>query len=297
MCRCTLSGCYALVFHILIAVTGSYLIAASNHLKVDNKWITDRIFPKVKFLPIKMNEADSKQLENDINLVFYHLLDRLDDNVISLIYSYGVSLEVFAWLGIYVDYFRVRLCVYAHFFYNIGLLIAAGIVVHDFYAYRDDTKSFIMKTFSDLIRTNYSSGRKDRHGPLGGFYRLWDTVQKTLHCCGMNNYTDFSAPDNSKDIYLPMSCCNATDLSKCTGSWRVRNLNSPCGPEIWKHMETNYEMVWSALVAIEVCLSLLLLISCLKLCADPTELASDLICLCDSGNNDLDSQYEHGNYE
>lgn len=42
-----------------------------------------------------------------------------------------------------------------------------------------------------------------------------DTIQITLHCCGVKNYTDWSETAFFKDNGIPVSCCRSNDAS-CT---------------------------------------------------------------------------------
>lgn len=41
-----------------------------------------------------------------------------------------------------------------------------------------------------------------------------DVIQRTLHCCGVENYTDWNGTDYFKDKGIPVSCC--LDNSKCS---------------------------------------------------------------------------------
>ncbi|XP_061899346.1 tetraspanin-7 [Entelurus aequoreus] len=57
-----------------------------------------------------------------------------------------------------------------------------------------------------------------------------DIIQRTLHCCGVNNYTDWDDTDYFKDNGIPASCCK---------------VNSNCPPETLKDLEKAQSEVYS----------------------------------------------------
>lgn len=56
-----------------------------------------------------------------------------------------------------------------------------------------------------------------------------DTIQRTLHCCGVKNYTDWSETAYFKENGIPASCCK--DPNKCSPEI-LKDLNK-AGPEVY----------------------------------------------------------------
>ncbi|XP_072924139.1 tetraspanin-16-like [Hemitrygon akajei] len=79
-------------------------------------------------------------------------------------------------------------------------------------------KSIIVLLFQDealkLLKNNYT-GFGDKNLASTG----WDALMKTLHCCGLNNYTDFEGSNYQiqKGRLYPKSCCRNPFSAECDG--------------------------------------------------------------------------------
>ncbi|KAJ8401758.1 hypothetical protein AAFF_G00377290 [Aldrovandia affinis] len=66
------------------------------------------------------------------------------------------------------------------------------------FLFRHEIKAKLAGTYQDAIHT-YNGTTPRSHAV--------DTIQRTLACCGMNNYTDWLGTDYFKDHGIPTSCC------------------------------------------------------------------------------------------
>ncbi|XP_026187127.1 tetraspanin-6 [Mastacembelus armatus] len=75
-----------------------------------------------------------------------------------------------------------------------------------------------------------------------------DTIQRTLHCCGVKNYTDWSNTDYFKENGIPVSCCK--DNTKCSPE-TLKDLNKAekevytvgCFAQVTSVMEANLGII------------------------------------------------------
>ncbi|KAJ8348743.1 hypothetical protein SKAU_G00273320 [Synaphobranchus kaupii] len=73
------------------------------------------------------------------------------------------------------------------------------------FLFRHEIKAILADTYQDAINTyNGTSPRS----------QAVDTIQRTLKCCGMRNYTDWPSTDYFKDNGIPVSCCK--ESTNCT---------------------------------------------------------------------------------
>lgn len=70
-----------------------------------------------------------------------------------------------------------------------------------------------------------------------------DTIQRTLHCCGVKNYTDWGETPYFKEKGIPASCCKPN--SKCSPE-TLKDLNK-AGPEVYN--EGCFALVTNAMEA------------------------------------------------
>uniref|UniRef100_A0A3Q0S812 Tetraspanin n=1 Tax=Amphilophus citrinellus TaxID=61819 RepID=A0A3Q0S812_AMPCI len=73
------------------------------------------------------------------------------------------------------------------------------------FIFRHEIKAKLGTAYQKAVQ-NYNGTEGDR-GPV-------DNIQKTLHCCGINNYTDWNNTDYFKENGIPASCCK--DPAKCS---------------------------------------------------------------------------------
>ncbi|KAG5843582.1 tetraspanin-7-like [Anguilla rostrata] len=81
------------------------------------------------------------------------------------------------------------------------------------FLFRHEIKAILADTYQDAINTyNGTSPRS----------QAVDTIQRTLKCCGMRNYTDWPDTDYFKENGIPVSCCK--ESSNCTAEV-LKDLN------------------------------------------------------------------------
>jgi len=84
--------------------------------------------------------------------------------------------------------------------------IVAGILA---FVYRDEVET--------VLKRELMTGIKEKHilDSGEGMQHAWNRVQRELHCCGVNNYTDwYKSADWPDDNYVPDSCC-LRETTKC----------------------------------------------------------------------------------
>ncbi|NWY66975.1 TSN1 protein, partial [Erithacus rubecula] len=99
---------------------------------------------------------------------------------------------------------------------------------------------------------------KDKYGVDATFTHIWNVTMTEVHCCGLNNYTDF---DDSyfykKYNSYPRQCCGDTQYLSfwgmlCPGSWGITISCHPhpcgcllqgCFPQILEEIRTNAGVV------------------------------------------------------
>ncbi|KFP15978.1 Tetraspanin-1, partial [Egretta garzetta] len=86
---------------------------------------------------------------------------------------------------------------------------------------------------------------KEKYGADSSFTSIWNITMGEIHCCGLNNYTDFThSPFYKKNETYPEFCCNVVG-----GSLPLARPH-PCGcllqgcfPQILKEIKTNAGVV------------------------------------------------------
>ncbi|XP_018589191.1 tetraspanin-6 isoform X2 [Scleropages formosus] len=73
------------------------------------------------------------------------------------------------------------------------------------FLFRHEIKAIFGETYKDAIKKYNGSDKKSK---------AVDTIQRSLKCCGVKNYTDWSDTDYFKTDGVPVSCCK--DPSNCT---------------------------------------------------------------------------------
>ncbi|XP_033488304.1 tetraspanin-6 [Epinephelus lanceolatus] len=75
-----------------------------------------------------------------------------------------------------------------------------------------------------------------------------DAIQRTLHCCGVNNFTDWNETEYFKENGIPVSCCETT--AKCTpeilkdlDKAKTEVYNMGCFKQVTHVMESNLGII------------------------------------------------------
>lgn len=74
------------------------------------------------------------------------------------------------------------------------------------FIFRHEIKATLGTAFTKAVQTYDSTNSSSK---------AVDTIQITLHCCGVKNYTDWAETAYFKDFGIPVSCCRTNDAS-CT---------------------------------------------------------------------------------
>ncbi|XP_053130390.1 tetraspanin-6 isoform X3 [Hemicordylus capensis] len=76
--------------------------------------------------------------------------------------------------------------------------------------------TWMLKLIKNSFKSNFETAVKDYSGAGTERSRAVDTIQSTLHCCGVVSYTDWEETAYFKQDGMPGSCCrsreNCTDL-------------------------------------------------------------------------------------
>lgn len=121
------------------------------------------------------------------------------------------------------------------------LELAAGI---SGYVLRNETEDIIRENLDKSLSTYGNATRED-------IAVLWDTMQGTFHCCGVNSYQDWL---NSKEA-LPVSCCSietgALNTTSCSLASK-RLYNDGCLDAFAKYISAHALSLGGAGIALAV---------------------------------------------
>ncbi|KAK6480337.1 tetraspanin-7-like [Huso huso] len=73
------------------------------------------------------------------------------------------------------------------------------------FLFRHEIKTVLSTTYKDAVK------HYNQTGPIS---KAVDNIQRNLHCCGSDNYTDWGSTEYFKERGIPISCCN--DSLPCT---------------------------------------------------------------------------------
>ncbi|XP_048370468.1 tetraspanin-6 [Sphaerodactylus townsendi] len=93
---------------------------------------------------------------------------------------------------------------YAMLLTLIFLVVLVSAIVG--FVFRHEIKSSFRSNYESAVR-NYKLGDEKSQAV--------DTIQKTLHCCGVANFSDWETTEYYKEKGIPMSCCKVGQ--NCTG--------------------------------------------------------------------------------
>lgn len=88
------------------------------------------------------------------------------------------------------------------------------------FIFRHEIKAKLGTAYKNAVNSYNST---DSNSPV-------DAIQRTLHCCGVKNYTDWSKTAYFKDNGIPVSCCK---------------LSTNCSPEILKDLDKAEKEVYT----------------------------------------------------
>uniref|UniRef100_A0A670JWR3 Tetraspanin-6 n=1 Tax=Podarcis muralis TaxID=64176 RepID=A0A670JWR3_PODMU len=81
--------------------------------------------------------------------------------------------------------------------------------------------TWMLKLIKDSFKNNFEAAMKSYDGTKDERSKAVDTIQSTLHCCGVSDYTDWNRTAYYKQKGIPMSCCKS--LGNCT----IDDLKNP----------------------------------------------------------------------
>ncbi|KAI6063982.1 Tetraspanin-1 [Aix galericulata] len=83
---------------------------------------------------------------------------------------------------------------------------------------------------------------KEKYGADEDFTRIWNATMTEVHCCGLNNYTDFEgSPWYNQNKNFPPPCCNG--LSPCNEALAAASNVQGCFKQILEDIKTNADVV------------------------------------------------------
>ncbi|KFV08372.1 Tetraspanin-1, partial [Pterocles gutturalis] len=122
-------------------------------------------------------------------------------NVSYVLIVIGAILLVLGFLGCY-GAMRDSKCLLMMFFTVVLIILIAEIAVAVVaLVYTGLAESLLTAVVTPLLKQKYGADQ--------ALTQIWDVTMKEAHCCGLNNYTDFTgSPWNDKNKTYPEPCCN-----------------------------------------------------------------------------------------
>jgi len=136
----------------------------------------------------------------------------------------GGVIFVVAFMGCCGAWKESKCLIYTYAFFLAVILVAqigAGIAA---YMLKGDLDTEVVKNMNAGM-TNYQKGPE-----FSGVTDTWDVVQKELHCCGVQNSTDWTRErsDIFPDGQLPNSCCVGGQVKGCGANPDVDKYDVGC---------------------------------------------------------------------
>ncbi|XP_009583714.1 PREDICTED: tetraspanin-1, partial [Fulmarus glacialis] len=83
---------------------------------------------------------------------------------------------------------------------------------------------------------------KEKYGADDKFTRIWNATMNEVHCCGLNNYTDFTeSPWYNNEGTYPAPCCK--DLQPCNNTLAAESNVPGCFHQILEEIKTHAGVV------------------------------------------------------
>ncbi|KAG7499094.1 tetraspanin-6 [Solea senegalensis] len=165
---------------------------------------------------------------------YFYLEPEENTNATYVLIGTGITTVIFGLLGCFAVFRGTpwMLKLYAFFFTMVFLSgFVAGV---SGFIFKHEVKAIFGAAFENAVKSYSSSDSSDT---------AVDAIQRTLHCCGVRSYSDWSDTAYYKENGLPASCCKD---------------NSDCSPETLKDLDNAesevyklgcFEMITNALEA------------------------------------------------
>ncbi|XP_010183195.1 PREDICTED: tetraspanin-1 [Mesitornis unicolor] len=83
---------------------------------------------------------------------------------------------------------------------------------------------------------------REKYGADTTVSQIWNTTMTEVHCCGLNNYTDFTgSPFYEKDKTYPGPCCK--NVEPCDDALAAKSQVPGCFDQILEEIKTNAGVV------------------------------------------------------
>uniref|UniRef100_A0A670K453 Tetraspanin n=3 Tax=Podarcis muralis TaxID=64176 RepID=A0A670K453_PODMU len=145
--------------------------------------------------------------------VYFSLLNEKATNVPYVLIGTGTVVVLLGTFGCFATCrgSTWMLKLYAMFLTLIFLVVLVAAIVG--FVFRHEIK--------DSFKNNFEAAMKSYDGTKDERSKAVDTIQSTLHCCGVSDYTDWNRTAYYKQKGIPMSCCKS--LGNCT----IDDLKNP----------------------------------------------------------------------
>ncbi|XP_027539103.1 tetraspanin-1 [Neopelma chrysocephalum] len=167
-------------------------------------------------------------------------------NVSYVLIAIGAILLIIGFLGCYGAQKESK-CLLMMFFSVVLIIFIAEIAVAVVaLVYTSLAESLLSAVVTPVLKEQYG---KDRT-----FTQIWNTTMTEVHCCGLNNYTDFNDSFYYKEYgSYPPQCCGSTDSCNATAAAQ-RNVTG-CFDQVLEEIRTNAEVaggVAAGIAALEI---------------------------------------------
>ncbi|NWR28472.1 TSN1 protein, partial [Tachuris rubrigastra] len=154
-------------------------------------------------------------------------------NVSYVLIAIGAVLLVIGFLGCYGAQKESK-CLLMMFFSVVLIIFIAEIAVA--------VVALVYTTLAEsLLSAVVTPVLKEQYGEDKTFTTIWNTTMTKVHCCGLNNYTDFN--DSlwyEKNKSYPPQCCGLTNSTESCNVTLAAERNIPgCFDQILEEIRTN----------------------------------------------------------
>ncbi|KAM6124325.1 tetraspanin-1 [Pterocles gutturalis] len=155
-------------------------------------------------------------------------------NVSYVLIVIGAILLVLGFLGCY-GAMRDSKCLLMMFFTVVLIILIAEIAVAVVaLVYTGLAESLLTAVVTPLLKQKYGADQ--------ALTQIWDVTMKEAHCCGLNNYTDFTgSPWNDKNKTYPEPCCN--NQVPCGEEAAIQDAVPGCFSKIVQDIRSNAGVV------------------------------------------------------
>ncbi|KAM6427298.1 tetraspanin-6 isoform 1-T3 [Liasis olivaceus] len=138
--------------------------------------------------------------------VYFFLLNEKASNVPYVLIGAGMVITLLGTFGCFATCrgSTWMLKLYAMFLTLVFLVVLVAAVLG--FVFRHEIKDSFKKNYEHAVKTY--NGTKDERS------KAVDNIQKTLHCCGVVNFTDWRMSEQFKQKGIPTSCCKPSE--NCT---------------------------------------------------------------------------------